>query len=251
MSLEKKTAIVTGGSRGIGLATSKALALEGARVFAIARGASIDEDQAENITLLTTDVRNWAQVQECVKHVRKDTGNIDILVNNAGVEIIKPLADTTEEDYDKVLDTNLKGAFLFTSAVLPAMQAQRSGHLIYVNSVCGLRGYAEDAIYCASKYGLAGLADALDEELRLDGIRVTSIHPGATDTALSIETWAPPDDPHRPYFLDPEDVARAVVFVASQPAHVVVSQVVLRPLIEPPYSDIYSPERLRGLLDDR
>jgi 3-oxoacyl-[acyl-carrier protein] reductase len=236
MSLVDKTVILTGVSRGIGLAAANALTDAGARVFGVARTAPDSSELASDVTILRADVRDRKQVDQVVSTVLKDSGRIDILINNAGIEIVKPLVDTTDEDYDQMLDVNLKGAFYFITAVLPTMQQQRTGHLIFVNSVSGIRGFTDDAVYCASKHGLTGFADALDEELRVKGIRVTTIHPGATDTTLAYKSWSPPDDPQRPHFLAARDVAEAIVYAASQPPHVVVRQMIIQPMIEPPHS---------------
>jgi NADP-dependent 3-hydroxy acid dehydrogenase YdfG len=237
MVLKDKVVIVTGASRGIGLAIAATLAASKARVFGVARAWPERPNLSTDIHPILGDVRKPSDVSRVVKGILKEVGTIDVLVNNAGVEYFKPLVDTNDEEYDEILDTNLRGAFLFTRAVLPTFLASRSGHIVFVNSVSGLRGYSKDAAYCASKHGLAGLADALDEELRPHGVRVTSIFPGATDTDLSADTWAPADDLRRPYFLAPADVAQAVAFALEQPPRVAVSRIVLRPMIEPPYSD--------------
>lgn len=238
--LTNKVAIITGASRGIGLATAQALILEGARVFAISRSALPGEAIASVIIQIKADLREPAQIEQAVQTILKQVGTIDILVNNAGIETFKPFLETSMDEYDEMIDTNLRGALLFTRAVLPTMIARRSGHLVFINSVSGLRGFALDSVYCASKHALTGLAEALDEELRPQGIRVCSIHPGATATQLSADSWAPAEDARRPYFLKPADVAQAVVFALKQPPHVVISQIVLRPLIEPVYSDFLS-----------
>jgi NAD(P)-dependent dehydrogenase (short-subunit alcohol dehydrogenase family) len=235
MGLQRKAAIITGASRGIGLETARQMAQAGARVFGVAR--SLPDPVPDDVTMLTADVRIRSQVDDVIWRVLEEAGRVDILVSNAGVEIVKPFEEITGEEYDVMLDTNLKGTFHLIQTALPAMRHQKSGHIIIVNSVAGIRGFTEDAVYCASKYGLTGLADALDEELRGQGIRVTSIHPGATNTPLAYDSWAPPDDPRRPYFLQPEDVAEAIVYAASQPTRVVVRQIVVQPMIEPPYSD--------------
>jgi NAD(P)-dependent dehydrogenase (short-subunit alcohol dehydrogenase family) len=247
MSLQDRVMIVTGASRGIGLATAQMLAAAGAHVFGVAR--TTPAVVVPGVTFMQADVRQRADVERVVKAVLDETGRIDTLVNNAGIEVVKPLSETTDTEYDQMLDTNLKGPYFFSKAVLPVMQRQHAGHLIFVNSVSGVRGFAEDAVYCASKHGLTGLADALGEELRKHGIRVTSIHPGATDTPLAFDSWSPPDDPRRPYFLKAEDVAEAVVYAASQPPHVVIKQIVIQPLIEPSYSEFLPLDIVNGLLN--
>ena len=140
-----------------------------------------------------------------------------------------------------MVDTNLRGVFNFTRAVIPAMKVRRRGQILSVASVAGIRGFAEDAVYTASKYGVVGFSDALDEELRTTGIRVGCICPGAVATDLAAP-WLPTDDPRRPYVLQPEDVAGALWYAASQPGHVAVGLVILRPLIEPPHSPMLSAE---------
>jgi 3-oxoacyl-[acyl-carrier protein] reductase len=251
MSLYNKIVIVTGASRGIGLAITQKMAIEGARVYGVARTEPQQSQLPAGASMLLADIRDSAQVEQVVQTVLEDARRIDILVNNAGIEIVKPLIDTSDEEYDQVLDTNLKGSFIFTKAALPTMVQQRAGHLIFVNSISGIRGFAGDSVYCASKYGLTGLVDALDEELRPKGIRVTGVHPGATATGLALNSWAPANDPRRPFFLKPEDVAEAVIYAASQPARVVIKQVIIQPMIEPPHSEFLSVDLVQELLKDR
>ncbi|MFA5872385.1 MAG: SDR family oxidoreductase [Anaerolineales bacterium] len=244
--LNHKVAIVTGASRGIGRAIAIALADEGAQVFAVSRSSKNDMVKDERIILLSADVAEPDQVQAVVQEALSQSGGIDILVNNAGVEYFKSISETSFEEYNRMLNTNLRGSFLFTKAIIPGMIARNNGQIVFINSVSGLRGFAQDSIYCASKHGQAGLADALDEELRPHGIRVSSIFPGATNTDLSVQSWAPANDPKRRYFLKPEDIARAVLYIMNQPPEVVVSQIVIRPFIEMPYSDFLP----TTLLDD-
>lgn len=250
MSLNRKVAIVTGASRGIGLAVVKKLAAVGVLTYGIARNKPEQAQQPEEIKFLRADVGDRDQVEKVVHEVLQQSGRIDILVNNAGVELVKPLAEISDPEYDLTMNTNLKGSFIFTTAVLPAMIKQKAGHLIFVNSVSGIRGFTEGAVYSASKYGLTGLVDALNEELRSKGIRVSGIHPGATDTELALNTWSPADDPRRPFFLKPEDVADAVVYVASQPTRVVIKQMIIQPMIEPPYSDFLPVELMQALIKE-
>jgi len=243
MSIINSVIIVTGASKGIGRATALALAREGGRVLAVARTASLlaeleslAADLPGQVVAVPADVTQRAQVEGVVDLGLQRFGRIDVLVNNAGVELPKPVEDFTDGDYDVMLDTNLRAVFFLIQAVVPTMKEQRSGLIVNIASTAGHRGFGSDSVYCASKFGVVGLTDALDEELRQYGIRVSCISPGATNTELAKETWSPPDDPYRPHFLQPEDVAGAVVYVVSQPAHVTVPRLNLLPFVEPPYS---------------
>jgi 3-oxoacyl-[acyl-carrier protein] reductase len=248
--LAGRVAVVTGASRGVGRATAIRLAAEGATVVGIARGADglaslLGEADGLPGSIETTavDIRSAGAVERAFAGLEQRLGRIDILVNNAGVERVKPLDAVTDEDYEATLDTNLRGAFHCIRAALPLMKARRSGHIVSVSSAAGIRGFGEDAVYCASKFGVVGLMDALDEELRPFGIRVTTICPGAIDTSLV--TWAEPG--YREHFLQPADVAEAIAYAVGQPAHVTVGLVVVRPFVEPPYSDLLSLETLAEL----
>ncbi len=247
MTLSDKVFIITGASRGIGLATAQLLAESGARVYGVSRQTSKPSKLRSGITLLRADVRIRSEVNQAVKTVIDESGHVDVLINNAGVECVKSLGETTDQEYDEMLDTNLKGAFYFTTAVLPGMRRKKSGHLVFINSISGIRGFTDDAVYCASKHGLTGLADALDEELRPQGIRVTSIHPGAVGTSFALETWAPVDDPQRPFFLRAEDIASAIIYAVSQPSRVVVKQIIIQPIIELPYSGFLPVDLIKEL----
>ncbi|MCJ7569436.1 MAG: SDR family oxidoreductase [Anaerolineales bacterium] len=248
MSLNEKVAIVTGISRGIGVAVARVLTEAGARVFGVARTQPPQNVLPQGVRCFTTDVRNSKNVTETIRSVLEEAGTIDILINNAGLEYFKPLIETTDDEYDLTLDTNLRGSFLFSRAVLPTFLAHRTGQILFINSLSGLRGFAEDSVYCASKHGLSGFADALEEELRPHGVRVTSIYPGATDTDLSAASWAPKGDPRRSFFLTPEDIAHAVIYVLDQPKRVAISRLVLRPFIELPYSDFLSTNLVADLM---
>jgi NAD(P)-dependent dehydrogenase (short-subunit alcohol dehydrogenase family) len=237
MALKDKVVIVSGASRGIGQAIVQTLSAAGAIVFGIARSDPATIPSNDRTQYLQVDIRSSEHVTAAVSKIRAAIPRIDILVNNAGIEYFLPVEDMDETRFNETLETNLRGAFLLTQAVLPVFRSQREGHLLFINSVSGLRGFGQDSVYCASKWGLAGFADALEEELRPTGVRVTSLFPGATDTDLPSSSWSPKDDPRRPFFLSPEDVARAALFALDQPAHVAISRIVLRPMIEPPYSD--------------
>lgn len=243
MSLEGKVAIVTGASRGIGRATALTLAKKGAQVAAVARSLDpleklIQEIEKEGGVALAiaADMTINGQVAAMVDQVMDSFGQVDILVNSAGVEVCGLLQTFDEGDFDTVVDTNLRSVFLCTKAVLPSMIERKSGHIINIASVASLRGWAEDGPYCASKWGVLGLSESLDEEVRKHGVKVSCICPGSVDTSM-IDKWIAPDDPRRPLLLRPEDIANAVHYVASQPHNVAVNQLVIRTMVETLYSD--------------
>lgn len=247
-SLHGMVTVVTGASRGVGRATALRFASEGLTVVAVARDRGrLDTLAAEasavggRVIPRTGDVREASDVQRIVDETESDLGPVEILINNAGVERVKPVEAVTDVDYAEMVDTNLRGVFNFTRAVVPGMKARRRGQILSVASIAGIRGFAEDAVYTASKFGVVGFSDALDEELRPFGIRVGCICPGAIATDLSAP-WLPPDDPRRAHALQPADVADALWYAASQPAHVAVGLIVLRPVIEPPHSPMLAAE---------
>jgi NADP-dependent 3-hydroxy acid dehydrogenase YdfG len=245
MDLENQVIVVTGASRGIGRATATALAADGATVIAIARPSpeltgleAAATDLPGSVQTVPIDVRDAKAVARVIGDIEHRHERIDVLVNVAGVERVKSLADVTDDDYEAMVDTNLRGVFHFCRAVLPAMGRRRQGHIVSVASAAGIRGFRDDAVYSASKFGVVGLMDALDEEVRSQGIRVTTICPGAVDTTLV--RWVEPNSPYRSRFLRPVDVAAAIRFAVTQPAHVVVGMIVVRPLVEPPHSEMLS-----------
>jgi NADP-dependent 3-hydroxy acid dehydrogenase YdfG len=249
--LDGRVALVTGASRGIGRATALALAEEGATVVALARDrGALDrlaleaEALAGTVEVLRADVRRSGDVARAVGRAAARWGRLDVVVNAAGVYAEGPIDAATDADYALTLDTNLRGAFNVCRAAVPVLREQRSGQIVSLASVAALRGWAQSALYCASKFGVLGLMDSLDEELRGSGIRVATICPGPTATAMT-ENWSLPASTRR-QLLRAEDVARTVVWVVSQPPHVAVGLVVVRPAVALPYSGfvhIPSPRR--------
>ncbi len=225
-----KVAIVTGGAGGIGLATCRTLASNGAQVVVVDRaGPALDAAQAEagswvasydcpEPLILDLDVTREADMESMARITTERCGRIDVLVTSAGIlrapgTLPKPVAQLTLEEWQVVIEVNLKGVFLSNRAVLPAMIGQRDGIIINVSSVSGRQGRAHDAPYCASKFGVAGLTEALAEEVRPRGIRVQAIYPDAVDTPL----WEQ-NGPIRPeHALEPERVADLIAFMVSLP----------------------------------
>jgi 3-oxoacyl-[acyl-carrier protein] reductase len=233
--LLEQVALVTGGSRGIGLAIARRLGKLGARVSICGRhaetlAAAADLLRKENIDALPipADLTQEAAIRNLVERTQRGLGPIDILVNNAGVGVFGSALALTEADWDTVLDTNLKAVFLMCRSVGAEMKRRGKGYIINISSLAGKNAVTGGAIYCASKWGLQGFSYCLAEELRGDGIRVSVICPGSVATEFS---------PHRgkeaTKMLQPEDVAHAVEALLTQATGSFISEVLLRPTQKP------------------
>jgi NAD(P)-dependent dehydrogenase (short-subunit alcohol dehydrogenase family) len=228
-----KTALVTGASRGIGLAVAAELARRGAWVGMVARSRSELEEAARAVGghAIPADVSDAEAVHGLAEHLDDVRGEVpDFVVNSAGTFALAPLAETDPEVFERQLAVNLRGPFLVMRALLPRMLRRRSGHLVSIGSVAGRVAYPGNAAYAASKFGLRGVHEVLAEEVRGSGVRATLIEPSATDTPLwdPLDPDARDDLPARSAMLRPEDVARAVAFVLSQPEGVEVPLLSLR-----------------------
>jgi 3-oxoacyl-[acyl-carrier protein] reductase len=234
-SLDGKVALVTGGSRGIGAAISRELAKAGAKVavnFRSGREAA-DEVAAEIGGLaLQADVSTPEEVQALVERVEGELGDIDALVNNAGVTRDTLIARMTDDDWQTVIDTNLRGTFNTSRAVSRKMLRRRAGSIVNLSSVVGVHGNPGQANYAASKAGIIGLTKALARELGSRGVRVNAIAPGYISTELTDVL----NDEQRGLILqntplgrlgEPEDVAGAVRFLCSDEAAFITGEVLL------------------------
>ncbi len=239
MSAEKpiagQVALVTGGSRGIGLAIAARLGRMGARIAICARSAESLERAAEGLrrdaveTLaMAADVTRSAEVTALVERTRKSLGPVDILVNNAGVGIFGPVQALRESDWDAVLDTNLKAVFLVSKEVAPDMIRRRTGQIINISSLAGKNAFANGSVYCASKWGLLGLTYCMAEDLRTYGIRVSAVCPGTVATEFSPHAGKDPSK-----MLQPDDIAHAVAALVTQAPQSFISEVLLRPTQKP------------------
>ena len=233
--LENPTALVTGASRGIGRAIAERLSRMGARVAICGRdeqalNAAAEALRHEGIQVFEhpADVRDTGQVAELVRRVTEALGEIEILVNNAGVGVFGPAHERTDQEWDTVLDTNLKGVFLVSRAVAPQMIRRRSGHIINISSLAGKNAFAGGGIYCASKWGLLGLTYCMAEDLRGYGIRVSAVCPGTVQTEFSPHAGKEPGK-----MLQPSDVAHAVEMLVTQAPQSFISEVLLRPTQKP------------------
>jgi len=228
--------VITGGLKGIGAASAVAFGRTGARMVLAARSLAGGEELVERVreaggdaVLESVDVRDAAAQERLAGRALDEWGRIDFLLANAGIADQSRVAEGDPDRWRDVVETNLLGVVYSCRAVLPAMLAQRSGHILIMSSVSGRESYVGEPIYIATKWGQVGFAHALRLELLEPGIRVTIVEPGLVDTPLTR------DNPKvRPLLdeivpLTAEDVAEAVVFAFRQPQHVAVSEVVVRP----------------------
>lgn len=240
MKLADKVALITGAGRGIGRAIALAFAREGARVVVTSRtGEELDQVVAQVQAMggqglaVPGDATQEADVLRVVGAALAAYGRIDILVNNAGIAYYKPLVETSAEEYDAMMDTNMRSTFLYTRHVVPHMMERRQGIIILVSSMAGVRGFANEAVYCATKHAQMGFAAALDKELRPYNIKVGTLNPGGVNTTFAIGTGRTAGDPRIAAMLDPETVAEAAVLMASVPEKARVMQIWMRPMSEP------------------
>ena len=226
------SALVTGGSRGIGRAIAYRLAALGASVAICGRDRAVLEGTSKSLQKLgarvfshVADVTRAEEVSELVANTEAALGPIQVLINNAGIGLFGPAHEKTEADWDRVLDSNLKSVFLVSRAVVPSMIRRGTGDIINISSLAGKNTFPGGGIYCASKWGLMGLSGCMMEDLRAHGIRVSVICPGSVDTKFS---GSKPKDPSRA--LSPEDVAHAVEAIVTQRPGSFLSEIHLRPL---------------------
>jgi 3-oxoacyl-[acyl-carrier protein] reductase len=227
--LKKQVALVTGGSRGLGRAICKALAMEGAHVaFNYLKSDKNAEELVKNIKKL--DVKCWAfkvsvldkkGLNDMVKELEQETGNIDILINNAGLGQVVPLALMEEEDWDNMMDTNVKGAFLTTQAVMRSMIRAKSGRILNISSLAGVKMMLAPVHYCAAKAALKGFTEGLAKEIGRFGVTVNCLAPGILTEGISNNV---PDDKKLEYlshcaikrFGTLEEVAEVATFMVSR-----------------------------------
>lgn len=226
MSLAGQTALVTGGSKGIGRAICLALAKEGANIIIASRNESEIKETMDKLKemgskslAIQADVRSEEDVRRLISMTIDKCGKLDILINNAGVAYKRRLEETTLEEYEQIIDTNLKGVFLCTKYAIPYIKESKNGKIINISSVGGLHGLPEFSVYCASKFGVNGITESIASELEGE-IKVYAVCPGAVDTDMyrSLFSNRPP--------LKPEHIAEKVLELASPDSKVTSGKII-------------------------
>jgi len=239
MRLEKKVALVTGGTRGIGEAICVKLAEEGADIAFTGRDSASARNVVEKLSgigrkalFFEADVTDRKTMEDVVDEIVKQSGSLDVVVNNAGITRDGLFIRMKEEDWSSVIDTNLSGAFNVTQAVAKRMLKQKHGSIINISSVIGLTGNAGQANYAASKAGLIGLTKALAKEFASRNVRVNAIAPGFIETEMTKKLSDDIREKARlniplGYFGEPIDIASAAAFLASEEARYITGQILV------------------------
>lgn len=231
MSISKKNAIVTGASTGLGKHLSIELSQNNYHVFLIARNIEKLElvknnilDDGGDCSVFSADISNDDDIDKISRVVDK-IAQVDVLVNNAGIGIFNKIENTSVDEWDKHISVNLRGSFVMSKMVVPNMKKNKSGKIVFINSIAGLHPYPYSSAYVASKFGLTGFSSSLREELRESNIKVLSYHPGAIDTPF----WnnSKTDFP-RKEMLSSKDVAESIVSSILAKKNIVHEQVIIR-----------------------
>jgi 3-oxoacyl-[acyl-carrier protein] reductase len=231
MELKGKTAIVTGGTKGIGRGIAEALLREGVGVCVSARNETeIDQTCKElgalgQVTGFQADVRDYEQVKALISHTVKELGGLDVLVNNAGIGVFETVEQTSPEDFRAVLETNVFGVFYCCHEAIPQMKKRGGGYIINISSLAGVNAHPRMAAYNASKFGLNGFSEALMQEVRHDNIKVSYIMPGSVNTEFGGDS--PGDEKN--WQLTPQDIARVVIDLLHHDDRSLPSRVEIRP----------------------
>ncbi len=239
-SLQEKVALVTGAGRGIGRSIALRLAANGANVSLAARTASqlravqeeIEAGGAQAVSF-PIDVSSEPDVIRLVRDTIDRFGRLDVLVNNAGIGVFRLLAETSTEEWDRVMAVNVRGPFLLCREALPYLKQRERSFVINITSVVGLKGYAKQAAYSASKHAVMGMTKAFAREVQADGVRVHAICPGGVDTELAGQARP---DLDRSVLIQPDEIADIVLFLVTREGNAVVDQIDVRRAVSTPWA---------------
>ncbi|HFF0593091.1 TPA: SDR family oxidoreductase [Staphylococcus aureus] len=228
--LTDKIAVVTGADSGIGEAIATLLHEEGVKVILAGRNKDKLQNVAnqlaqDSVKVVPTDVTKKEEVDELIKIAQQTFGGLDIVINSAGQMLSSKITDYQVDEWDSMIDVNIKGTLYTAQAALPTMLEQSSGHLINIASISGFEVTKSSTIYSATKAAVHTITQGLEKELAKTGVKVTSISPGMVDTAITA-AYNPTDRKK----LEPQDIAEAVLYALTQPKHVNVNEITVRPV---------------------
>lgn len=228
--LTDKVAVVTGAGSGIGEAIATLLHEEGVKVILAGRNKDKLQNVAnqlaqDSVKVVPTDVTKKEEVDELIKIAQQTFGGLDIVINSAGQMLSSKITDYQVDEWDSMIDLNIKGTLYTAQAALPTMLEQSSGHLINIASISGFEVTKSSTIYSATKAAVHTITQGLEKELAKTGVKVTSISPGMVDTAITA-AYNPTDRKK----LEPQDIAEAVLYALTQPKHVNVNEITVRPV---------------------
>jgi len=244
-NIQDKVVIITGASSGIGEATAKELASKGVKLVLAARREDRLKKLQDEIQSIggqaiykVTDVTSREKMEELATYALKEFGKIDVLVNNAGIMPQAFLAENKVDEWDRMIDVNIKGVLYAIAAIVPSMRERKSGHVINLSSVAGHNIYPGGTVYCGTKFAVKAISEGLRQEEAMSGtnIRVTNISPGAISSEL-LETTSDPtmkaglEDFYK-VAIDAESIARAISFAIEQPADVGINEMIIRPTVQ-------------------
>jgi NADP-dependent 3-hydroxy acid dehydrogenase YdfG len=234
--LKGQTAIVTGASRGIGKEIAIKLAQQGMKLILIGSSEEIHQSAADlnkmgftDVLSIQADISDEAQVKAAVEKTLQTYKQLDLLVNNAGMGFFKQVEETTLDEWKKVFEVNVQGVFLGSRAVLPHMKERKSGTIITISSDVARYTIPNGSAYTATKYAVQGFSGSLAQEVREYGIRVGTINPGMVDTFFAESKQGLEE---KKDWLKVEDIANAVVYMASAPKHMMIDEIVLHPFVQ-------------------
>jgi len=246
MGRDTRTVLITGASSGIGEACAHAFAAAGDRLVLVARreqrlsalAAALSDAHGTEVTTITLDVRDRPAVEEALGGLSSDWCDIDVLINAAGLAAgLAAVQDADPDDWDRMLETNVRGVLSVTRAVLPGMLARRSGHVMNIGSIAGRGAYPGGAVYCASKAALDRITAGLRMDVLGSGVRVSTVDPGMVETEFSVVRFHGDQERADSVYaglvpLTASDVAEAVLWVTDRPARVVVADMMLLPVAQ-------------------
>jgi 3-hydroxy acid dehydrogenase/malonic semialdehyde reductase len=239
-----KLALITGATSGIGKATAEAFANLGINLILCGRRLErlyeLQEALSEKVkvNILTFDVRNKGEVEKALNTLPEELHAIDILVNNAGnAHGLSPIQDGNTDDWDAMIDGNIKGLLYVSKAIMPWMIARQKGHIVNISSIAGKATYPNGNVYCASKAAVEAISEGMRLDLNPHGIKVTNVAPGAVETEFSLIRFKGDDKRAEAVYngfvpLTPQDVADCIAFAVTRPAHVVVADMTLFPVAQ-------------------